>query len=33
MRQEVDLIKFAKGVDKGGFLDRVKKLERHDKES
>jgi hypothetical protein len=27
MRQEVDLIKFAKGVDNGGFLDRVKKLE------
>lgn len=27
MRQEVDLIKFAKGVDSGGFLDRVKKLE------
>lgn len=25
MRQEVDLIKFAKGVDNGGFLDRVKK--------
>lgn len=27
MRQEVDLIKFAKGVDNGGFLDRVTKLE------
>ena len=27
MRQEVDLIKFTKGVDDGGFLDRVKKLE------
>lgn len=27
MGQEVDLIKFAKGVDNGGFLDRVKKLE------
>ena len=27
MRQEVDLIKFAKGVDNGGFLDRVKNLE------
>lgn len=27
MRQEVDLIKFAKGVDNGGFLDRVKKFE------
>lgn len=27
MRQEVDLIKFAKGVNNGGFLDRVKKLE------
>lgn len=27
MRQEVDLIKFAKGVDNGGFVDRVKKLE------
>lgn len=27
MRQEVDLIKFSKGVDNGGFLDRVKKLE------
>ena len=27
MRQEVDLIKFAKGVDNGGFLDRVKRLE------
>ena len=27
MRQEVDLIKFAKGIDQDGFVDRIKKLE------
>lgn len=27
MRQEVDLIKFAKGVNQDGFVDRIKKLE------
>lgn len=27
MRQEVDLIKFAKGINKDGFVDRIKKLE------
>ena len=27
MRQEVDLIKFAKGINQDGFVDRVKKLE------
>lgn len=27
MEQEVDLIKFAKGVNQDGFVDRIKKLE------
>ena len=27
MRQEVDLIKFAKGINQDGFVDRIKKLE------
>lgn len=27
MRQEVDLIKFAKGINQDGFMDRIKKLE------
>lgn len=27
MRQEVDLIKFAKGINRDGFVDRIKKLE------